>query len=249
MALAERSPSIVNTLSLPTAYNVCNQTLREVCKADGFSVAHVRMEQGATSLLHVHKAFSEIYYILRGKGVLYAGPNAYHVSEGSYLVIPPKTPHMLENTGWNALSHLVIAAPPFNAQDVMLLEEKNYARPAPTELLRRNNKIVALDGATVTELLTEQEQQLTKVSLAIGELEAQRKAHPHIHNEAEEVYYLLDGIGTVTVGETTGTVGEDHLVYVPRHSRHALENRGTVLRLQALCISSPPYNDRDFVPG
>ena len=67
------APVVRRVADLPLAFNVCNQTLKEVWQCAGFSLAHVTMESGAVSLRHEHATFSEIYYITGGEGVLYAG--------------------------------------------------------------------------------------------------------------------------------------------------------------------------------
>ena len=238
---------VVKVMELPVAFNVCNQTLREVVQTPSFSVAHVIMEPGARSILHKHESFSELYYILRGKGVLYSGSKAYNVARGSYVVIPPNTPHMLHNDD-QRLAHLVLASPPFNPKDVILMENDDYVKSPPKKFLRRIPTIVAQDGATIKELLTEEEIKITGISLALGGLDKGRKAVMHRHEEAEEVYYIVGGKGKVTIGKLTQDISPDTVAYVPRGTNHSLENLSTDSKLTVLCISSPPYKDKDFIP-
>jgi len=48
---------------------------------------------------------------------------------------------------------------------------------------------------------------------------------PHLHPDAEEVYYILEGRGRIMVGDETRTVTPGHLIYIPPgqpHTIHAL---------------------------
>lgn len=108
---------------LPEVSNICNQVLREVWKNSALSLAHVIMPAGGISLLHEHHTFTELYYILSGRGILTLGSKELQVREETLVVIPPRTPHRLKNVGKSRLRHLVISNPPFNPQDVILLEE------------------------------------------------------------------------------------------------------------------------------
>jgi mannose-6-phosphate isomerase-like protein (cupin superfamily) len=108
----------------PNVFNVCNQELKEICRAAGhMSVAHVTMEASAQSLLHRHSSFTECYLILEGCGVLVVGDQSFAVEKDSVVEIPPGKPHKLINGPLGILKHLVICAPAFNAADVILMEQ------------------------------------------------------------------------------------------------------------------------------
>ena len=59
--------------------------------------------------------------LLEGLGRMTVGKKEFMV-EGETLVVHPYTAHKLLNTGLVPLRHLVIANPPFNPKDVILLE-------------------------------------------------------------------------------------------------------------------------------
>ena len=90
---------------LPLIPNICRQILREVWKSKKASVAHVVMRQGNVSLLHKHKTFTELYYILEGRGILWVNKEQIRVKPGTVIEIRPNTPHKLKNTG-DALSNI-----------------------------------------------------------------------------------------------------------------------------------------------
>ena len=82
------------------------------------------MRPGNVSLLHKHRKFTELYYILRGKGTMLVGGKKFIVSEDMLVEIKPGIPHKLVNSGKKYLKHLVISTPSFDPKDVFLIKEK-----------------------------------------------------------------------------------------------------------------------------
>lgn len=120
----ENKDKIINVYKLPEAANVCRQILREVWKSKNMSIAHVVVRSKAISLLHKHKTFTELYYILKGKGILWLGKKKIKVEKGIVVEVPPGKPHKLKNTEKAILEHLVLSTPAFNPKDVILVKEK-----------------------------------------------------------------------------------------------------------------------------
>lgn len=239
---------IIDTYSLPPVDNVCDQILREVISLSKVSMAHVIMQKWNVSLLHHHEKMHEIYFILEGEGILYSDNKALQVSKWAYCIIPPKTPHTLENVGKKELEHLVFALPPFDAQDVVLSVEEKKRSQLPREKFSYTSPIItALDGASVRELMSEEERKELDFALAIGFLPANKKATPHYHISSEELYYVIDWYGTARVWEQTFNIQKGSLVYVPTNRVHALENNGLKEKLEVLCVSSPRYSKDDFL--
>ncbi|NQT22796.1 MAG: cupin domain-containing protein [Candidatus Omnitrophica bacterium] len=108
---------------LPEVPNICNQILREVWKSEDVSVAYVEMPPGNISLLHQHSTFTELYYILDGKGTMWVGDEEFLVDEDTLVGVKPGVSHKLENTGGSILRHLVVSSPAFNPDDVELIDE------------------------------------------------------------------------------------------------------------------------------
>lgn len=240
-------PDLIDVYALPAVDNVCNQILREVVSLSKASLAHVTMNPGNVSLLHQHLAMSEVYLILEGQGILYHGDKVLTVEKGAWHVLPPKIPHKLRNTGNTDLEHLVIAVPPFNPNDVHLLNEDSGNDAEPDRFEYYTQPITALDGAMIYEILSEAERKELGIGLAFGFLPAGRKAIPHYHKESEEVYYVTSGTGSVGVGERHFEVKKGSVIYIPRNAVHALENKSDVDELSVLCLSSPAYTNEDFI--
>jgi mannose-6-phosphate isomerase-like protein (cupin superfamily) len=240
-------PRLIDVYELPTVDNVCNQILREVISLPKVSMAHVVMNEGNVSLWHQHSRMSEVYFILEGEGVLYYGDNALQAEKGAYLVLPPNTPHKLRNTGKSDLEHLVFAIPPFDPEDVKILDDSPTENISPTKCSYDKEPITALDGALIYELMNAEERKKLDVALAVGFLPAGRKAIPHYHKISEELYYVTDGFGRVRVGEQDFDVKRGSMIYVPIDKVHALENGSDSGELKVLCVSSPSYTEGDFI--
>lgn len=241
-------PELKFVYELPTVENVCNQVLREVISLPKVSIAHVSMSSGNASLLHQHSKMTEIYFILEGTGLLHYGESLLEVERDSYLTIPPNMPHKLQNVGNSDLEHLVFAIPPFNPDDVKLLDEPKSSRIPHTQKFRYDKPpITALDGALIYELISDEERKVLDVALAIGLLPPERKAIPHYHEISEEVYYIASGKGRVRVGDCDHKIRRGSVVHIPINTVHALENESKYEELRVLCVSSPAYKEGDFI--
>jgi mannose-6-phosphate isomerase-like protein (cupin superfamily) len=237
-------PYSINVYDLDTVDNVCNQVLREVISLPKVSMAHVIMAPGNVSLLHEHHKMTEIYFILDGEGILYHGDRALKIEKGAYLVLPPNSPHKIVNSDKD-LEHLVFALPPFDPNDVHILDdEPSYAEPEPFKYDKQ--PFTARDGAIVYELLSAEERKELDMGLAIGSLEPKRKAIDHLHNISEEVYYVISGNGKVKLDGKEYEVRKGSVIYMPTNCVHALENTISE-ELEVLCLSSPCYTDADFI--
>ncbi len=238
---------LIDVYTLPTVDNICNQILREVISLPKVSMAHVTMNPGNVSLWHQHSMMSEVYFLLEGKGVLYYEDKSIRAEKGTYLILPPKTPHKLRNTGSSNVEHLVFAIPPFNPNDVELLDDFANEKSTPDRFKYDKRPITALDGALIYELIPSNERERLDVALAVGFLPKERKAIPHYHKISEEIYYVSSGIGRLRVGQENFNIRKGSVIYVPRDIVHALENKSDSEELKVLCVTSPAYTEGDFI--
>ncbi len=239
---------LIDVYGLLPVKNICNQILREVLSLQKVSIAHVVMNAKNISLLHKHSRTTEIYYILYGNGILYHGDNASQVEDGACLIIPPETPHKLQNTEKTTLEHLVFAIPPFNPEDLFLLNELDKIKePHPKVFDNNIMPITAKDGAFIYELLSEEERRMNGVGLAEGVLMPQRKAISHFHEKSDEVYYIISGKGKIKIRDSISEIKGGNLIYIPKRDIHGLENTSAYEELEVLCLSCPPYIEKDFI--
>lgn len=104
-----------------------NTILREVLRPDSsglplrYSLAHAVVKPGQTSLPHMLKASSEVYYILSGQGVMHIGDESAEVGNGQAIYIPPGAMQFIENVGDVDLVFLCIVDPAWTAEDEIVL--------------------------------------------------------------------------------------------------------------------------------
>jgi mannose-6-phosphate isomerase-like protein (cupin superfamily) len=83
-------------------------------------------------------------------------------------------------------------------------------------------------------------------SLAEEVLPAGATVGRHHHLETEEIYYLLEGRGRMTVAGETREVSAGDAIFIPRGATHTLENTGgEPLRLLLVC--GPAYSQTDHL--
>ena len=68
----------------------------------------------------------------------------------------------------------------------------------------------------------------------------------HHHSNADNVYIVKRGEGTLTVEGTSYAIREDDLVYIPAGMKHSLSNRGAEL-FEIFEIYAPSGQHFDFV--
>ena len=85
------------------------------------SLAEARVPPGSCTELHRHHVTEEIYHILAGLGRMQLGDQYLELSPGDSVVIPPGTPHCIENNGAEELRFLCCCAPAYSHEDTELL--------------------------------------------------------------------------------------------------------------------------------
>jgi mannose-6-phosphate isomerase-like protein (cupin superfamily) len=96
---------------------------------------------------------------------------------------------------------------------------------------------VTKDGSTIREL-----QHTNLQSLAEAELEPGQSTTRHRHLQTEEIYFVLEGIGTMELDDESRRVGPGDAVLIPPGAQHEIRAE---TRLRFLCCCSPPYSDDD----
>jgi len=72
------------------------------------------------AVVHSHKTAENIYYILKGNGIVELDGKRNLVSPGMVIFIPPGVKHGISNTGFEDLVFMVIASPP---QDMEIFQK------------------------------------------------------------------------------------------------------------------------------
>lgn len=81
------------------------------------SVAHAIVRAGESTLPHLLKTSTELYYILDGRGEMHIGSRSAPVHAGQIVLIPRGRSQYIRNTGTGDLVFLCIVAPKWQASD------------------------------------------------------------------------------------------------------------------------------------
>lgn len=108
----------------------------------------------------------------------------------------------------------------------------------------RANVIKTRHGSEIRPLVDRTTSAITQCSLAEEILLPGQAVTPHHHREIEEVYYIIEGRGVMTVGDEQREVAAGDAVFIPRGNRHTLANTGTEpIRLLLVCGPAFFYED------
>ena len=82
-----------------------------------YSIAHATLDPGKSSLPHILRSSSEVYYILSGKGKVVIDGVTQAVETGDLVFIPAGARQELQNDSSAPITFLCIVAPPWNKED------------------------------------------------------------------------------------------------------------------------------------
>lgn len=85
-----------------------------------YSLAVAWIAPGRRSQAHRLKT-AEVYYLVRGSGVMHIGDEAAEVSSGDAVHIPPGSVQWLENTGEEEIEFVCIVDPAWRPEDEEIL--------------------------------------------------------------------------------------------------------------------------------
>jgi mannose-6-phosphate isomerase-like protein (cupin superfamily) len=88
------------------------------------SLAEATVPPDSRTRLHWHQITEEIYFILKGRGLMTLGEEVFPVKMGDSVLIPPGKPHRLENTGRSPLKVLCACSPAYSHKDTELIHEE-----------------------------------------------------------------------------------------------------------------------------
>jgi len=81
-----------------------------------YSFAVARLAPGRQSQAHRLKT-AEVYYLIRGGGIMHIGDEAAQVASGDAIYIPPGSVQWLENTGRKEIEFVCVVDPPWRPED------------------------------------------------------------------------------------------------------------------------------------
>ena len=129
----------------------------------------------------------------------------------------------------------------------LMLKKNNVKGSRLNGFMVKNRDKVApyptTDGSIVWELYHPHHSQMTDVSIAEAYVEGGTETKLHVHNIAQEIYYILDGEGTMTLSNRRIDIRTGDAVLIPSGTSHKVKAGGSGVRI--LCVSTPPYEHKD----
>ena len=102
------------------------------------------------------------------------------------------------------------------------------------------------DGSEIRELLAHRNSCIEKQSLAEARLPVGCATTPHFHPQTEEIYYILEGSGSMRIDGELCDVGVGDAIAIPSGAHHQITNTGAGT-LKFLCCCAPGYENEDTV--
>ena len=100
------------------------------------------------------------------------------------------------------------------------------------------------DGSTIRSILDTSNAPVEKQSLAEAYLPKGGSTQRHYHRISEELYFILEGKGTMEIDGESKKVGPGDAILIPRQAWHQItSSEDSPLRL--LCCCAPPYSHED----
>ena len=112
--------------------------------------------------------------------------------------------------------------------------------------LQRTPAFITKDGSEIRELLSHRNSCIRNQTLAEARLPCGGSTTPHHHLRTEEIYYILDGQGSMRIGREVQPVGPGDAIAIPPGAGHQVTNAGPGV-LRFLCCCAPGYEHDDTV--
>lgn len=103
-------------------------------------------------------------------------------------------------------------------------------------------------GSEIRPLIDRTTSDIELCSLAEEILPAGAAVGRHHHLLTEEIYYILQGRGRMTVGSEAREVSAGDAVFIPLKQAHTLENTGDE-PMRLLLVCGPAYSYQDHLAG
>ncbi len=100
------------------------------------------------------------------------------------------------------------------------------------------------DGSQIRELMHPAIHGNSAQSLAEAQIQPGQRTRPHRHLSSEELYHVIRGRGTMTLGDQSFAIRPGDTVAIPPSTPHCVACDGDE-PLIILCCCSPPYAHSD----
>lgn len=99
-------------------------------------------------------------------------------------------------------------------------------------------------NSEIRPLIDRTTSEIKKCSLAEEILPVGASVGKHFHRQTEEIYYILEGEGEMTVGEEISSVKVGDAIFIPRENYHTLKNTGSIpMKILLVCGEAHDFYD------
>lgn len=112
--------------------------------------------------------------------------------------------------------------------------------------VRNRDKVspyITRDGSQIWELFHPLVTPVLDVSLAEAFVKPAEETKAHQHDVSQEIYYILEGEGIMTLGSRKFDIRSGDAVLIPPGTVHKVKASDSGIRM--LCICTPPYMHED----
>lgn len=113
------------------------------------------------------------------------------------------------------------------------------------QTLDRQAPFTTADGSTIRSILDRTNAPVAHQSLAEATLPAGGATRRHYHRAAEEIYFILEGGGTLEIDGESRVVGPGDGILIPPGAWHQIAAPPGGGSLRFLCCCAPPYSHED----
>jgi mannose-6-phosphate isomerase-like protein (cupin superfamily) len=103
------------------------------------------------------------------------------------------------------------------------------------------------DGRDFRVLLSPSKQD-TKIALGTAYVHPLQSTPRHVHEDAEEAWYVMRGVGHIVVGDEIVEAQHGMVVTAPAGVPHHLENTSRMWGFECLVVFSPAGPEEAFIP-
>lgn len=170
-----------------------------------------------------HSAAEEVLYVVSGRGACLVGGFHYPIEPGSGVYVPAGAAWSVENPSDEPLVVVSVCCPEEPAREAAEPAPSSTGE-APRRVLHERDCQAIPAGDRHFKLLVDKDLGCRQVTQFVGFIPPS-KAPFHSHTY-EEAIYILEGRGIAHTEEESAEFGPGTSIYLPRGTRHCLENPG-----------------------
>jgi len=108
------------------------------------------------------------------------------------------------------------------------------------------NEYTTKDGSIIRELMHPKYHTCKNQSFAEATVPCKLETKSHKHLISEELYYITQGNGLMTLGDKIFEVSTGDTICIPPGTAHKIKNTGNI-EMKIICSCSPAYSHEDTI--